>query len=108
LRGFEICVKEANPWTIMTSYNVLNSRRTCECYELITGILREEWGFEGMVTSDWHGPCYQEHCITAGNDVRMPYGFPDLLAEAVMRKRIRRAHLVACVKRILEMILKLD
>ena len=108
LRGFEICVKEAQPWTIMTSYNILNGRRTCECYELIEGILRQEWGFHGMVTSDWHGPCNQEHCIVAGNDVRMPTGFPDVLQEALNYKRIDRGNLAYCAKHILEMILKLD
>ena len=92
----------------MTSYNVLNNRRTCECYELIEGILRQEWGFAGMVTSDWHGPCNQEHMIIAGNDVRMPRGFPDVLRETLLHKRLRREHFAVCAKRILEMILKLD
>ena len=92
----------------MTSYNILNGRRTCECYELIEGILRQEWGFHGMVTSDWHGPCNQEHCIVAGNDVRMPTGFPDVLQEALNYKRIDRGNLAYCAKHILEMILKLD
>jgi hypothetical protein len=108
LRGFEICVKEAQPWTVMTSYNIVNGRRTCECFELIEGILRQEWGFDGMVITDWHGPCNQEHCIIAGNDVRMPSGIPDAVREALRHQRIRRCHLVVCVKHILEMILKLD
>lgn len=108
LRGFEICVKEAQPWTVMTSYNIVNGRRTCECFELIEGILRQEWGFDGMVITDWYGPCNQEHCIIAGNDVRMPSGIPDAVREALRYQRIRRCHLVVCVKHILEMILKLD
>jgi len=108
LRGFEICVKESQPWTIMTSYNVLNGRRVCECFELLEGILRGEWGFTGMVITDWHGPCNQEHNIIAGNDVRMPTGYPDVLREALKYRRIRREHLEISVKRILEMILKLD
>ena len=108
LKGFEICVKEAQPWVIMTSYNVINNRRTCECYELIAGILREEWGYEGMVITDWHGPCDQEHLVIAGNDVRMPEGFPCMLRESLRFRQIRRSHLVACVKHILEMLLKLD
>jgi len=108
LRGFEICVKEAQPWTVMNSYNIINGRRTCECYELNEGILRQEWGFEGMVITDWHGPCNQEHCIIGGNDVRMPLGFPDVIKEALRYRRIRREHLQLRVKKILEMILKLD
>ena len=108
LRGFEICVKEAEPWTVMTSYNVINARRTCESVELIDGILRGEWGYDGLVISDWHGPCNQEHCIIAGNDVRMPAGLPDALREALRYNRIKRGHLARCAKRVLEMILKLD
>ena len=108
LRGFEICVKEAHPWTIMTSYNIINGRRACECFELIEGILRQEWDYDGMVMTDWYVRCNQEHCITAGNDIRMPLGIPEVIHEALWRNRIRRCHLVVCVKRILEMILKLD
>ena len=108
LRGFEICVKEAQPWTVMSSYNLINARRVCECYELLTGILREEWGFEGMVTTDWGVPCEQVNCVTAGNDIRMPRGFPEALAQALEEGRLQRGHLEICAKRILEMILKLD
>ena len=108
LRGFEICVKEAQPWTIMTSYNLINARRACECHELIEGILRQEWGFEGMVTSDWGVPCEQANCVLAGNDIRMPSGFPEALTQALEEGRLQRGHLEVCVKRILEMILKLD
>jgi hypothetical protein len=61
-----------------------------------------------MIMTDWHGPCSQDFCIIAGNDIRMPYGQPDVLREALRVGRIRRSHLVVCVKRILEMILMLD
>ncbi len=108
LRGFEICVKESQPWTIMNSYNIINGRRTCECYELNEDILRQEWGFEGMIITDWHGPCNQEHCLIAGTDVRMPSGFPDVVRDALRRRRLTREHLQQRAKKILEMILKLD
>jgi len=108
LRGFEICVKEAMPWTIMTSYNILNDRRVCECYELLEGILRNEWGFEGMVMSDWGVPCDHANCVLAGNDIRMPRGLPDTITKALDEGRLQRGHLEVCAKRILEMILKLD
>lgn len=108
LRGFEICVKEAQPWTVMTAYNLINARRACECHELIDGILRQEWGFTGMVTSDWKVPCEQANCVLAGNDIHMPRGFPEALTLALEEGHIRRGDLETCVKRILEMILKLD
>ena len=108
LRGFEICVTESDPWTIMSSYNLINARRVCECRELLADILRGEWGFKGMVTTDWYVPCRQENCILAGNDIRMPQGFPDQLRGALRDGKLTRAHLETSVKRILEMILKLD
>jgi len=108
LKGFEICIKESQPWTVMTSYNVINARRACECYELIAGILRSEWGFKGMVTTDWGVPCDQVNCVLAGNDVRMPNGFPEALKEGLENGRLHRSDLIKCAKRILEMTLKLD
>ena len=108
LRGFEICVTESDPWTVMSSYNLINARRVCECRELLEDILRAEWGFNGMVTSDWYVPCRQENCVLAGNDIRMPQGFPDQLRQALKEGKIKRAHLEVSAKRILEMILKLD
>lgn len=108
LKGFEICVKKSQPRTIMTSYNVINGRRCCESYEQLQGILRDEWGFEGMVTTDWNVPCDQANCVLAGNDIRMPNGHPEVLREALKSGKIKRAHLERCAERILEMILKLD
>ena len=108
LRGFEICVKEADPRCIMTSYNIINRRRACESPELLEKILRREWGFNGMVTTDWWVPCDQVQCILAGNDIRMPAGFPKDLARALEDGRLQRTDLETCVKRLLEMILTLE
>ena len=108
LKGFEICVKEAKPFMVMTSYNLINGQRSCESDDLIGGILREEWGFSGMVTTDWFVPCNQVNCVKAGNDIRMPRGDPEKLLQALQEGNLQRNQLEACVKRILQMLLKLD
>ena len=108
LRGFEICVRKSQPHTIMSSYNIINGRRCCESYEQMQGILRDEWGFQGMVTTDWSVPCDQAECVKVGNDARMPDGKPQDIRKGLEEGRIQRGHLELCAKRILEMILKLD
>ncbi len=108
LKGFEICVKKSQPKTIMTSYNIINGRRCCESYEQLQGILRDEWGFEGMVTTDWGVPCDQTNCVLAGNDIRMPDGRPKDLYNGLEDGRIERGHLERCIKRILELYLWLE
>ena len=108
LKGFEICVKEADPKMIMTSYNIINGVRASENAELITGVLRNEWGYKGMVTTDWTTLAVHEKEIKAGNDMKMPVGHPDKLLEALQSGSLKREELVVCVKRILEMILWLD
>lgn len=108
LKAFEIIVKEANPWCIMTSYNIINGHRASENCDLLQGILRDEWGFAGMVTTDWwtFGEHYKE--VKAGNDVKMGCGFPKRLMEAKAAGVLTRAQMEACAKRILELILKID
>jgi len=108
LKGFEIAVKEAKPWTVMTSYNLLNGIHTSANKDLIMGILREEWGYKGMVESDWYTTEEQWKEIKAGNDVKMGCGSPEETLQALEKGKITRADLEACVTRLLEMILKLD
>lgn len=107
LKGFEICVKEADPWTLMSSYNLINGQHTSENYELLTGILRNEWGFNGMVTTDWGVKNDPVQEVIAGNDMKMHIGYPDDLKAAMEKGVLTRADLEVCVKRILEMLLKL-
>ncbi len=108
IRQFEWIVRLSDPWTIMSSYNVINGVRASENRDLLTGILREEWGWEGMVTTDWwtRGEQYRE--AAAGNDMKMGCGFPERLLEALKLGLISREQLETNVRRILNLILKID
>lgn len=108
LKAFEIIVEEANPWCIMTSYNVINGHRASECKDLLDGILRDEWGWDGVVTTDWwtRGEHYKE--VKAGNDIKMATGYPKRLMKAKELGLITREEMVVSAKRVLELILKVD
>ena len=108
LKAFEMIVKNDNPWAIMSSYNMINGYRASESEDLLTGILRDEWGYEGMVTSDWWtcGEHYKE--TKAGNDLKMGNGYPDRVKKAYDKGAISRSEMETSVKRILGLILKLD
>lgn len=108
LKAFEMIVREAQPWSVMTSYNIINGHRASENVQLLEGILRGEWGYEGCVTTDWWtcGEHYKE--TKAGNDVKMGCGYPEKLMEAMEKGCLTRAEMETCAKRILELILKID
>ena len=106
LRGFEICVREADPWTIMSSYNLINGSHTSVSYELLTELLRNEWGFKGAVTTDWGVHSRHSDEVLAGNDIKMGDGEPEELKAAFESGKITRADLETSVKRILELTLK--
>ncbi|MBO4377389.1 MAG: glycoside hydrolase family 3 C-terminal domain-containing protein [Clostridia bacterium] len=108
LRAFEIIVKTAEPWAIMSSYNIINGHRASECRELLTDILRGEWGYSGIVMSDWWNRAEQYKELAAGNDVKMPTGFPDRVRDAMEQGALDRKDLEISAKRILEFLMKLD
>ncbi len=108
LKGFEICVKEAKPWTVMTAYNRINGLQASENGELITGILRGEWGFDGMVTTDWGQKNNPVAEVKAGNDMKMHIGYPEELLAALAGGELKRADLEACARRILAVYMRLD
>jgi beta-glucosidase len=72
LRGFEIAVRESSPWSVMTSYNLVNGTYVADSTELVHGILRDEWGFDGLVVTDWGGVSDRVDGIRAGVDLEMP------------------------------------
>ena len=114
LKGFEICVKEAAPKALMTSYNLLNGTHTANRGDLINTVLRSEWGFEGIVMTDWgttndkfnlgvYGASNPALCIKAGNDLMMAGSKEDVdgILTGLKDGTITRAELEACAGRIL-------
>lgn len=108
LKGFEIAVEEGNPWTVMSSYNRLNGIYTSESKELLTTTLRDEWGYKGMVMTDWFGGKDAVAQMIAGNDMLQP-GTPkqyEAIVQGVKEGRLDEAVLDRNVKRVLELILQ--
>lgn len=108
LKGFEITVKESEPWTVMSSYNYLNGTYTSESEELLTTALRDEWGFKGMVMTDWFGGKDAVAQMIAGNDMLQPGTDKqyEAIVKGVQEDKLAEAVLDRNVKRILEMILQ--
>lgn len=123
LKGFEIAVKESQPYSIMTSYNLLNGTHTANHYELVQNVARDEWGFEGAVMTDWfttqdmsggvkkaypHSSAVQ--CIRVGNDLIMPgceLNVSDILAAMEKGEEITLADLQFCVRNILKVAVRM-
>ena len=108
LKGFEIIVKEAQPWTIMSSYNKVNGTYTSESRYLLTEVLRGDWGFDGLVMSDWFGGHDAVAQIQAGNDLLEPgtKNQWDALKEGYEEGVLSSKVIDTSVKRILELIIK--
>lgn len=108
LKGFEIAVKKAQPWTVMSSYNYINGTYTSESKDLLTTILRNEWGFKGYVMTDWFGGKNAVAQVNAGNDQLMPGTTIQTkeIIEGVKSGKITMAQLDKNVTHILNIILK--
>lgn len=126
LKGFEIAVKTAQPYAIMTSYNLINGVHAANNYDLLQNVARDEWGFEGLVMTDWytsqdtsamgmvspsgkytHSSSVQ--CIKAGNDLQMPgcqQNVDDIVNAVQEGKEINKADLQQCAKHILSVAVK--
>ncbi|SHG26756.1 glycoside hydrolase family 3 C-terminal domain-containing protein [Flavobacterium defluvii] len=119
LKGFEIAVKESNPWTVMSSYNLINGTYTSARKDLLTEILRNEWGFKGIVMTDWFGGFAGAESImagssnvtqqlSAGNDLLMPgiEAQKKAILENINNKNLSKEVVDKNVERILELVLK--
>ena len=108
LKGFEIAIKEAKPWTVMSSYNKINGIYTSESEGLLTDILRKEWGFQGFVMTDWFAGRNYPNQVKAGNDLLMP-GRPaeyKKMKAAIEDKELTEADLDKNIEAILNVLVK--
>jgi len=108
LKGFEIAIKESKPWTVMTSYNYINGIYTSESKDLVETILRDEWGYEGTVMTDWFGGKDGAKQMWAGNDMLQPGKAEqfDSIVAGVKSGKLAEADLDRNVQRILNLIEK--
>jgi len=108
LKNFEITVKESDPWTIMSSYNKLNGDYTQQSYDLLTTVLRDEWGFKGIVMTDWGNKADTPKAVRAGNDLMEPGNVSEKerILAAIANGTVSEAELDRNVRRILEYIVK--
>ena len=108
LKNFEIAVKEGHPWTVMSSYNKLNGQYTQQDYDLLTTVLRDEWGYDGIVITDWG---YKENtvkAVQAGNDLMDPGADFEVerILNGVKEGRLSMEDVDRNVRRILEFVVK--
>ena len=117
LRSFEIAVKKGKPWALMTAYNPVNGTYSSANREAINGVLRGEWGFAGVVMTDWWTVPKLEEEVHAGGDIKMPesgsgsYTADPKATDPVMLMetgRLDRGAVLLSVRRILAMLAKLD
>ena len=108
LKGFEIAVKEADPWTVMSSYNKLNGEYTQQSHGLLTTVLRDEWGFNGIVMTDWGTKQGTVKAVKAGNDLMEPGTDVEIqrIIEAVKKGEISQEELDRNVRNMLEYIVR--
>ena len=112
LKAFEICVREGDPKTFMTSYNPVNGIYASESADLQTWILRQEWGFDGLIMTDWNGHGVHGRELKAGSDIKMPRGvvlsLQSYLGDGPRTGGIQIGHLQAAARRILKVFLWYD
>ena len=108
LKAFEIVIKEADPWSIMTSYNFVNGTKAAELEPMMNEIARGEWGYDGVFMTDWGNDSNIVKEVLAGGDVKMPSGDSNALVNAVNEGILDRETLEAAAVRLLNLALKTD
>ena len=108
LKAFRIVITEGKVWSVMTSYNLLNGTYTSENKDLLTGILREEWHFDGLVVTDWVNWAEHYREALAGSNLRMPHGSAKRLQKAKELGLITRNDLLTNARKVLEFLLRLE
>ena len=108
LKGFEIAVREAQPWTVMSSYNKLNGEYTQQSHGLLTSVLRDEWGFDGIVMTDWGNKAGTVKAVKAGNDLMEPGSDQEIqrIVEGVKSGEISQEEIDRNVRNMLNYIVK--
>ena len=113
LKGFEIAVKESQPLSIMTSYNLINGVHAANNHDLCTDVARNEWGFQGAIMTDWtttevDDSCTASGCMRAGNDLVMPgcFGDHDNMKKELEEGTLKIEDLKACIARLVSVIWK--
>ncbi|MDR1409567.1 MAG: glycoside hydrolase family 3 C-terminal domain-containing protein [Oscillospiraceae bacterium] len=109
LTAFEKAVKQAKPWTLMCAYNKINGEYCSQNKHLLTEILREEWGFDGLVMSDWGAVCERPTGIAAGLDLEMPSSGEEntrKIVDAIGSGKLSKQALDTCCERVVGLILK--
>jgi len=117
LRGFEITIKKAHPWALMTSYNPVNGEQMSKNWEALNGVLRTEWKYDGVVMTDWRPLSNLDEELHAGSDVKMPEPITKFyhdtpkscnIEQMITSGELNRGAVMAAVRRVLLMMGKFD
>ncbi|RJX71951.1 glycosyl hydrolase [Vibrio sinensis] len=108
LSGFKRAIEKSNPWTVMSSYNRLNGVQTSQHQWLLSSVLRDSWGYDGLVISDWYGVKDRPASLLAGNDLAMPESRRDkrALYQAISEQIVTEADLDNACERVLTLVEK--